>query len=121
MRAHFETIWSFSTAKFTVSLEITPSMFPDLSWADAETREKIESGFYTVFDSRVIVRHNETGAELGADYLVESVYENPSDFRDHFGMTRGGFGSYFADMVKEAINQARESVANLGALRLRTA
>ena len=40
------------------------------------------------------------------------VYADPKEFRDHFGMTKGGYGSYFRDMVLRAVREARENFNN---------
>jgi hypothetical protein len=45
---------------------------------------------------------------VASEYLGNSVYANPADFRDHVGIkaTHPGCGSYFADMVREVIQHA---------------
>lgn len=113
---HWETMWKFNTANFAVSWQITDCVDPDLSWADDETKERLGNGFYAVFDSRVVVYCN--GEEIGCDYLGESIYENPSDFRDHIG-SRGKYGSYFTDMVKTAIGEARNNLRKIQTLKIR--
>lgn len=45
---------------------------------------------------------------LASEYLGQSIYEKPADFRDHFGMNNKGYGSYFSQMVREAISNARK-------------
>jgi len=104
-------MWQFKTRNFTVMWLISPDVFrsdgiePERA---AEWRKDIRAGKLKCFDSEIRVVCNATGIVLGEEYLGNSLYENPAEFRDHFGMTKGGFGSYFAQMVKEAIAQARE-------------
>lgn len=100
-------MWRFETARFAVVWSISPSKYPDLSWADQETLDNLESGFWTCFDSKVKVTLD--GVEIAADYLGESVYENPSDFRADSG--------YFRDMVASAISDARKVLRDRPVLR----
>jgi hypothetical protein len=108
---HTETMWEFKTARFNIKWEISPCYDLDLSWDDTgETQDNINSGLWVAFDSQVIVECD--GREIGADYLGQSIYDNPANFRDHIGMNGKGYGSYFSDMVSEAIKQARQTIAN---------
>lgn len=113
MTLHAETLWQFKTRNFTIQWLVTPCDYLDLSWDDTgEVREKLESGIYVAFDSEMRVLHN--GIEIAADYLGQSIYENPKDFRDHIGLAKKSredgrnYGSYFADMVRQAISEARD-------------
>jgi len=99
----FITIWTFHTKRVTVTLACTPEMDPDLSWADAETLEKIERGDYVAVTFRVRVAVD--GRTMGEDYLGNSIY---ADVRD-FARERGG---YFSDMVANAIAEARRMLAH---------
>ena len=111
-----EVIWQFKTRNFTVQWLIFPCEDLDLSWCETgETRENLESGLWTAFDSEIRVLFR--GVEIGSDYLGQSIYENPSDFRDHIGMNAKGHGSYFSDMVREAIAEARKTLANMPEMR----
>lgn len=114
---HFDTVWSFSTRNLRVELQCIEEPDPDLSWADAETMANIESGFWASYLFRVRITHKTTGAQLGTDYLGNSVYENPRDFRDHIG-NQGRHGSYFRDMVTQACQEARQTLRNLRAIPL---
>lgn len=104
-------MWQFRTENFTVRWLIQPDvlstehMTPELA---AECKRNVRSRKWKCFQSEIQVVCNATGITLGESYLGGSIYENPADFRNHFGMTAGNFGSYFAQMVKEAISQARE-------------
>jgi hypothetical protein len=115
----YETLWTFKTKNFTIAWEVTDcDCSLDLSWDDTgETLENLQSGLWTAFDSKMAVYYR--GEEIAADYLGQSIYENPRDFRDHIGMNAKGHGSYFSDMVREAVREARAHFKD--APRLRTA
>lgn len=115
MRTYHETLWSFRTARFEVQWRVYPSEQLDLSWDDTgETRENLNSGLWCAFDSEMVLLLD--GAEIATDWLCESVYENPSDFRDHFGIrfksreAGCNYGSYFADMVREVCREGRKAL-----------
>ena len=109
MRNH-EVMWTFETARFRVEWQVQLCDDLDLSWDDTgETRDNIESGLWCAFDSAVVVYFDDR--EIGADYLGESIYEDPSDFRDHIGMNAKNHGSYFSDLVRNAIAEARKTLA----------
>lgn len=118
-----ETVmWTFKTRNFRVEWSLSPCEDLDLSWDDTgETRENLESGLWEAFDSKITVYFR--GAEIGCAYLGESIYENPSDFRDHIGINMKSrvdgrnYGSYFSDMVREAISEARKTLADMPELR----
>jgi hypothetical protein len=104
-------MWQFKTRNFTVAWFIEKDVFFVRGIAvplAKKWRKEIRSGKLKCFQSEIRVVCNTTGIILGEAYLGSSLYDNPAEFRDHFGMTAGGWGSYFADMVKEAIAQARE-------------
>lgn len=112
----WETLWTFKTARFTVKWQIEPAYCEDLSWDETgETKANLESGLWFCFDSRVVIYCD--GREVGSDYLGQSIYENPRDFRDHIGMNARGHGSYFSDMVREACREARKTLANTPRIR----
>ena len=116
MRHDSETLWTFRTKNFRVEWQISPCTSLDLSFDDTgEAREKLGSGEYVAFDSAVVVYFR--GDEIAADYLGESIYANPKDFRDHFGMNAKGHGSYFSDMVREAVREARKHFADMPRIR----
>lgn len=105
-----ETMWTFKTKRFTVKWEITPDDDCDTSFDDTgETADKIASGEWQCFVSRVSVELD--GRVIGEDWLSGSIYANPADFRDHIGMNARGHGSYFSDMVREAVREARKTLA----------
>lgn len=111
-----ETFWTFETARFRITLEALPEYDLDLSWDDdGSTREGLESGLYVAFVAKVAVYLD--GQEVGADYLGGCIYESVEAFRDHIGCKAKGYGSYFSDMVRQAIQEARRNLANRPTLR----
>ncbi len=108
---HEEKMWSFETDQFRVVWCVSPCDDLDLSWDDDGTiRDGLESGLYTAFDSRIAVYWNDM--VVGEAFLGQSIYESPSEFRDHIG-AQGKYGSYFADMVREAITAARDTIRQI--------
>lgn len=115
-----ETMWTFETKEYRIAWKIEPDQDLDLSWDETgEVTERLKNGEFVAFLSKVSVTHKPTGLELGSDYLGGSIYENPAEFRDHFGIRAQGrrdgcnYGSYFSDMVREAIAQARKAHGDL--------
>lgn len=103
-------MWEFNTRNFSVRWYITECIDPDLSWDEGGYFKKsLEQGDSIAFNSEIAVFYK--GRKIGADYLGESIYENPKEFRDHIGMKGKRYGSYFSDMVRNAINQARETLS----------
>jgi hypothetical protein len=116
MRNQWEEMWRFDTARFVVKWEVTPSDDVDISWDETgEVQDNLASGLWCAFDSRIVVELD--GRVIGEDYLGGSIYENPSEFRDHIGMNKRGHGSYFSDMVREAIKDARKTLASTPHIR----
>lgn len=103
-----KTMWTFKTRNFKVEWRIERDAF-DGSYMDAELaaecKQKIRSVEWACFTSEICVTFN--GRELAVEYLGNSVYANPAEFRDHFGMRKNNHGSYFSDMVREAVRKAR--------------
>lgn len=113
---HWENLWSFNTARFSIRWDVAPCYDLDLSWDDnGDVAANISSGLWLAFDSRIRVLLD--GKEIAVDYLGQCIYENPRDFRDHFGMNNKGHGSYFSDMVRNAINETRKSISNMPQVR----
>lgn len=111
----WNNLWRFTTANFAVTLDWEWEDYPDLSWDETgETQEKVESGEWGVYTFRVRVEFR--GREVGIDYLGNSIYADPSEFRDHIG-SRGKWGSCFTDMVHTAIRDARRSFSDMPRLR----
>jgi hypothetical protein len=115
----WKTMWRFHTLNFSVVWQIAPDSDYDLSWDETgEVKEKLERGIYQCFQSRIIVCYQ--GDIIADDYLGCSIYENPAEFRDHIG-SRGKYGSYFTDMVRTAISDARQKLHKIQALHIRKA
>lgn len=104
-------MWQFKTRNLTVQWLIEKQPFdgygldPEVA---AEWRKNIRSGEWKCFQSNIQVVCNHTGIVLGEAILSNSIYGNPADFRDHFGTSAKNYGSYFKQMVQEAVAEARE-------------
>lgn len=127
----FETVWTFKTARFAVSLQIAQDHGYQYDGDDenGETQAALDSGEMVAFDSRVIVELD--GLEVGADHLGGSVYyaNDMADFwtahRDADPFNRNceemratngqncSICHYFPGMVQEAIEQARERIGEM--------
>lgn len=118
-----ELVWSFETASFRVECLFSPDDDVDTSFDETgETQDNINSGFWQAFCTEVRVIHKNTGAVLSEDFLSGSIYEKPLDFiKEHYGCKPKGYGSYFPDMVRQAIHDARKQLHTLNAIALRTA
>lgn len=132
---NFETeLWRFETARFAVVWTIQPCDSLDLSWDETgEVAENLNEGVWGAFDSKVAVYLD--GNEIAADYPSESIYADPADFRsnhrDPDPMNRncsimrerrgesGVIGHYFPDMVRTAVAEARQHIAELDLPRMR--
>ena len=114
----FTTIWSRRTANFTVSLAWEWEAEPDLSWDETgEVAEKLNTGEWGNYTFQVRVADS-AGHTLAEDYLGNSIYADPAEFIDHRQCGRenrrlaaegreGRCGSYFKDMVRSAVSEAR--------------
>lgn len=119
MHTYWEKMWSFETENLRIVWEIAPEEHPDFSFDESgETAEKCADGTWQCFMSRMRVIHKGTGGTLGEDHLGNSIYENPSEFRDHIG-ARGRYGSYFRDMVGTAVREARKTLRALQSIPIR--
>ena len=113
-----ERMYTFNVGRFSIYADIEPSSDLDLSWDDSgEVREKLDSGEFYAFDTRVSVWLN--GAMIGSDWLCGSIYADPADFfSEHIGLAIKSradgcnYGAYFPGMVKEAIAEARQWLAD---------
>lgn len=108
-------IWEFRTKNFRVELACEEERDPELSWADEETLDNLSNGVWYNLTYRVAV-FGPNGEMIGDSYLGNSIYANPSDFRDHIGINvksradGRNYGSYFVGMVGEAIQEARKAM-----------
>jgi hypothetical protein len=124
------TIREFKTRNFRVIVDAVEDDDLDLSWDDTgEIREKLENGELMNFSVRARVFHKELG-ELSADYLGGCIYESPADFMDHMEcaeQTRklreqgsdAVCGSYFADMVRQSVKDARKALIAAKGIKVR--
>jgi hypothetical protein len=109
--AHEDKMWEFRTRNFAVSweVELEHNYQYDGDDEDGEVQRKLNDGDYVAFTSCMSVTYLPTGVVIARDYLGGSVYEwnKVALFRDHIGMNARHHGSYFSDMVREAIAEAR--------------
>ena len=116
----------FHTDRFTVTVSAWPEDDLDLSFdEDGSVKAALDGGSLEAFrvEASVLFR----GVEVGVDHLGGCIYESPAKFMDHLGIKRhvppggkaGQCGSYFSDMVREAIAEARKTLAKMGKANLR--
>ena len=123
------TIRTFKTANFSVVVDALEDFDLDLSFDETgEVLEKLESGDLMAFTARARCYYQ--GAELASDYLGGCIYSELEDFADHRACGKqnreyaakgesGRCGSYFTDMVKTVISEARKEVKRIQAVKLR--
>jgi hypothetical protein len=120
------TIREFNTRNFRVIVDAVEEDLPsDLSWDESgEVAEKLDSGEFIRFCARARVIFKPTSTELGADYLGDCIYRSLEEFADHRQAAKQQrklrakgsdalVGSYFADMIAQAIAEARKEFATL--------
>jgi len=94
----YETVWTFKTDRFTIECAVAPETIPPEDCFEFdEDINAIRNGSceWFIVRMRVLMDHQ---FEIGADYLGGCAYYHPDDFlRD----------SYFYDMVRFAISEAR--------------
>lgn len=107
---HWENIWSFQTARFRITCDVTPEdLDPAEQFDSEEDIEAIRSGAVDWFVARLRVTLD--GNEIATEYLGACAYRRAADFahKDRDG--------YFRDMVREACQQARRALARAPKLR----
>lgn len=121
----------FVTPNYRVRITAETEYDLDLSWDETDrTQKQLESGDLIAFCAHVQVTHRPSGAVLGNDYLGNCIYKSFADFMDHRACGRqnrkwarqgkaGRCGSYFSDMIREAIREARDSYQTLTQGKLR--
>lgn len=113
-----ESIWEFETKHVLIRVSAISEDDLDLSFDDdGSIRQGLESGKYIAFCARAQCFIN--GHEMGCDYLGGCIYETTDAFRDHLGCKAGGYGSYFSDMVRECIREARKNMGKIHDIKLR--
>ena len=122
-------IREFHTKQFSVIIDAVEDYDLDLSFDDTgEVMEKLESGEYVGFAVRARVLLD--GTEIAADYLGGCIYESIDAFMDHRECGKqnreyaaqgkeGRCGSYFHDMIRTAIAEARGYLLALKYVRVR--
>jgi hypothetical protein len=118
------SIWKFETANFTIDCSIEHECGYQYDGDDesGEIQQQLDDGLLIAFTTRIRVTHRETGAILGEDYLSGSIYADPREFiKEHYGCKPKGYSSYFPDMVRSAISEARKTFAMLQRQKLREA
>lgn len=120
-----DTLWIFNTSRFTITWEVEEEFgyIYDGDDADGSIQAALDDGEMVAFDSTIRVCMD--GLEVGAAHLGGSVYRanEVESFRDHLGLAAKrradglNYGSYFSDMVREAIGEARKAVAAMPKLR----
>lgn len=107
---HWKTIWSFETARFRITCDVTPEdLDPAGHFEYEEDIEAIRSGALDWFMVRMRVTLD--GYEIAADYLGGCAYKSAHDFAHKYR------NDYFRDMVWEAVQQARRTLSNAPKLR----
>lgn len=124
------TIRQFQTKNFSVIVDALPEEDLDLSFDDdGSVAEGLESGKFIAFVARARVFFH--GEEIGTDYLGGCIYESLEAFMDHRECGRanrkweaegqsGRCGSYFSDMIHEAIAEARKHLALAKSVHVRS-
>jgi hypothetical protein len=123
----------FNTPNYTVRVSAEEEYDSDLSWDDTgRVRKQLDSGSLIEFCAHVEVIHKATGTVLGEDYLGNCIHKSFAGFMDHRACGRqnrrwarqgkaGRCGSYFSQMIGEAITDARKNYVKLGVGALRQA
>lgn len=111
-------IRKFKTARLTVVVTSEKEYDPDFSFDETgETARKVKSGEWKNFMVKAAVIYQ--GEEIATSYLGDCIYAKVADFQDHRLCGAGTrelrasgslavCGSYFADMVKEVCQEARQ-------------
>jgi len=113
---HFETVWEFNTARFSVVFAIAPEdMDPADSFQFDEDIAAVRDGLVEWFQAKVAVYFD--GKEIAADYLGGCAYKSAREFAELHRKYKGG--DYFTDMVRVACNEARKVMRDMRAIRIR--
>jgi len=107
-------IYRFCTANFIVTVEALPEYNFDFEyWEEKDiksTKAKLKRGTLQLFCVKASVFHIKRNQELSSDYLGGCLYKNVSDFRDNLGIAQTKYGSYFHDMIKTVISEAKDNL-----------
>lgn len=111
-----KVMWTFKTKNFKVEWIIDPDEL-DTRHFDSDLakacKQKVRSGEWKCFMSEIRVSTRYKNIHLASEYLGQSIYAKPEEFRDHFGMNIKGHGSYFSQMVRDAIHNARKEFSKV--------
>ena len=117
-------IYSFKTKNFEIRVTAIDEIDPDFSFDETgETAAKVEAGDWQCFSVKAAVYFR--GNEISADYLGNCIYADPVEFRDNVGLREKSrkdgrnYGSYFSDMVKQSIADARKEIEEIKSIKLR--
>lgn len=102
----YETVWTFSTANFTISLAVADEdMDPADSMEFPEDIAFAQQGGWHWFQARIQVTFGDDDKVVGSDYLGGCSYHSLADF------IAPGPNGYFRDMVRAAVAEARATMA----------
>jgi hypothetical protein len=141
MSREWETVWTFDTPNFRVTLEVTPEdMDPADSFEFQEDIDAVRERRVEWFIAKVAVYFGDDPEhleEIGADVLGGCAYKTVREFytshRDPDPMNRNCsimratkgqnvvICHYFPDMVQQAIAEARRHMARVHSIRMRVA
>lgn len=123
------TMREFKTKNFKVVVDAIEEDDLDLSFdEDGSVLEGLQSGEFIAFIARVRVFFH--GHEVGSDYLGNCIYRSFEEFMDHKECgaqnreyeakgESGRCGSYFSQMIKEAISEARKNMLDYSSTYVR--
>jgi hypothetical protein len=123
------TIRTFRTKQFQVEVDAMEEDNLDLSWdEDGSVTKGLKNGEFIAFCARVRVWLK--GQCVGTDYLGDCIYRSFAEFMDHKECGKqnkeyeakgeaGRCGSYFKDMIHEAIAEARKTIKATQAVYVR--
>lgn len=118
------TIRTIKAGRFTVTVKALEELDLDLSFDDdGSVARALEAGELEAFTVEASCHLD--GYELASDYLGNCIYPTPRAFMDHIGIaahnrkTGHNCGSYFSDMVRTVVRDARKAVADLQTVHVR--
>ncbi len=116
------TMRTFRTKNFSVICEAYEDQDLDLSWdEDGSTLAGLNDGTLVAFCAHVEVFYR--GRSVGEDWLGSCIYRSLAEFMDHKECGKqnkvyaqqgkeGRCGSYFSDMIHEALTRARTTLTS---------
>src|SRR5580692_5237452 len=111
---NFETVWEFKTARFRIALEIEPEdMDPADSFQFEEDIDAVRNGEVEWFCACVSVYLDDK--RIAWDCLGGCAYKTIREFYEAHRKYKER--TYFGDMVREAISQARKELRDVPKLR----